>query len=279
MNRLDDHGRFEELAAGYALHALEPEEEHDFLTHLGACARCERAVAVHQETLSHLAYATQDVEPPAGLLAGIRGGVLESGREASFPDLAPAVAQGAPPADVRSDQPAVASLESARRRRGAVRLRRTGIWMGVAAAAALVIGLGTWNASLLQDRNDQDAWGNRIASAVGELERPGTVTVPLAGADGDVVAVALVRGSDIALVVDGLPKNDASTTYVLWGQSRYGDVRAVGAFDVDRTGVDVQDDMQMQAGVADVTRFMVTRERGDTAPPLAQQPVLASGDL
>ena len=277
MNRPDDHARFEELAAGYALHALEPEEEHDFLAHLGACALCERAVAVHQETLSHLAYATQDVEPPAGLLAGIRSGVLESGREASFPDLAPAVTHSQ--ADVSSVQPGVASFESARRRRDAVRIRRTGTWLGVAAAAALVIGLGAWTASLLQERNDQDAWGNRMSSAVGELGRPGTVTVPLAGADGDAVAVALVRGSDISLVVHGLPKNDASTTYVLWGQSRYGDVRAVGAFDVARTGVDVQDDMHMQAGVADVTRFMVTRERGDTAPPIAQEPVLASGDL
>ena len=277
MNRPDVHARFEELAAGYALHALEPEEEHDFLSHLRACARCERAVAVHGETLAHLAYATNDVEPPATLLAGIRAGVLGSDRGASFPDVAPgAVAQGS---SQTGADPAVASLESGRRRRDAVRLRRTGMWMGVAAAAALVIGLGTWNASLLSDRNDQDAWGNRMSSAVGELERPGTVTVALAGADGDVVAVALVRGSEIVLVVDGLPKNDASTTYVLWGQSRYGDVRAVGAFDVDRTGVDVQDNMQMQAGVADVTRFMVTRERGDTAPPLAQEPVLASGDL
>ena len=281
MNRPNGHDRFEELAAGYALHALEPEEEHDFLSHLGSCARCERAVAVHDETLAHLAYATDDMEPPAALFAGIRAGVLASGREASFPDATPVPAgPSAPQSEAeQSGQPALATLECARRRRDDKRMRRAGTWMGVAAAAALVLGLGAWNASLLQDRNEQDAWGDRISAAVGELQQPGTSTVPLAGTDGDVVAVALVRGSELSLVVDGLPINDDSTTYVLWGQSRYGDVRAVGAFDVDRAGVDVQDHMQMQAGVADVTRFVVTKERGDTAPPLAQEPVLASGDL
>jgi len=277
VNRPNGHDRFEELAAGYALHALEPEEEHDFLRHLGSCARCDRAVAVHHETLAHLSYATDDVEPPAALLAGIRAGVLASGREASFPEAAPAAAEPSEPEHSRS--PAVVTLDSARRRRDDKRMRRAGTWLGVAAAAVLVLGLGAWNASLRQDRNEQDAWGDRMSAAVGELQQPDTSTVPLAGTDGDVVAVALVRGSELSLVVDGLPINDDSTTYVLWGQSRYGDVRAVGAFDVDRAGVDVQDHMQMQAGVADVTRFMVTKERGDTAPPLAQEPVLASGDL
>lgn len=277
MSRPDGHARFEELAAGYALHALEPEEEHDFLRHLGSCARCERDIAVHDEALAHLAYATDDVEPPAGLLAGIRAGVLASGREASFPGAALPPPEASEPDRTRT--PEVSTLDSARRRRDGKRMRRAGTWMGVAAAAALILGLGAWNASLLQDRNEQDAWGDRMSEAVGQLEQPGTSTVPLVGSDGDVVAVALVRGSELSLVVDGLPMNDESTTYVLWGQSRYGDVRAVGAFDVQRAGVDVQAHMQMQAGVADVTRFMVTREKGDTAPPIAQAPVLASGDL
>ena len=275
MNRPDrQHERFEELAAGHALQALEPEDEQVFLAHLSGCAQCERDVQVHTEALGHLAYAADDVEPPASLLEGIRAGVVASGREAVFP---PRAAAPADPDEAALTAPV--SLDRARRRHDDARMRRAGTWVGVAAAAAMVLGLGAWNATLQQERDEQDAWGDRMASAVGELQQPGTSAVPLKGSDGDVVAVALVRDSELSLVVDGLPINDDKTTYVLWGQSRYGDVRAVGAFDVDREGVDVQDHMQMQAGVADVTRFMVTREQGDTAPPIAQQPVLASGDL
>lgn len=273
MTRRDAHERYEELAAGHALSALEPEDEQVFLQHLGACARCERDLAVHDATLAHLAYAPDAADPPDSLLASIRAGVLASGRGASFP-------QHADDADSAGGRPAApVSLAAARWRRTDSRLRRSSAWTGIAAAAALMLGLGVWNATLQQDRAEQDAWGDRMAVAVRELRDADTDTVPLRGDDYAVVAVALVRGSKLSLVVDGLPVNDDATTYVLWGQSRYGDVRPVGAFDVAREGVDVQQDMQVQAGIADVTRFMVTREQGEQAPPIPQQAVLASGDV
>lgn len=274
MTRPDAHERYEELAAGHALSALEPEDELVFLQHLGGCARCERELAVHDATLAHLAYAPDAAEPPESLLASIRAGVLASGRGASFPS---AHELDADPAEGRSTAPV--SLAAARRRRTDSRLRRTSAWSGIAAAAALVLGLGVWNTTLQQDRAEQDAWGDRMAVAVRDLRDADTDTVPLQTANGEVVAVALVRGSELSLVVDGLPVNDDATTYVLWGQSRYGDVRPVGAFDVARAGLDVQQDMQVQAGIADVTRFMVTREQGEQAPPIPQQAVLASGQV
>ena len=278
MNRPDTHERYEELAAGYALSALEPEDEQAFLRHLGGCARCERELAVHAATLTHLAYAADAPEPPESLLASIRQGVAASGRGASFP-VAAVAGPADPPPPSRPEMAPVASLGDARRRKDRLGAGRPGMWVGIAAAAALVFGLGVWNTSLQQDRDQQDAWGDRITAAVRELRDTATDTVPLQSPEGDVVAVALVRGSELSLVVDGLPVNDDGTTYVLWGQSRYGDVRPVGAFDVTRPGVDVREDMQVQAGVADVTRFMLTRERGSVAPPIPEQPVLASGDV
>lgn len=262
MTRPDAHARFEELAAGHALHALEPEDEQAFVVHLASCARCERSLAEHEATLAHLAYAPDAAEPPPALLDGIRAGVLASDRGASFPETAPTV-----------------SLDDARRRRDASRMRRAATWTGIAAAAALVVSLGVWNTSLRQERDEQAAWSDRLASAVGQLRDPSTETVPLEGEGGDVVAVALVRGSDMSLVVDGLPVNETGTTYVLWGESRYGDRRAVGAFDVDEPGLDVLEGMQVQASISDVTRFMVTREKGDAAPPIPTLPVLAAGDV
>ena len=266
MTRQDPHLRFEELAAGHALHALEPEDEQVFVTHLAGCSRCERDLEEHRATLAHLAHAPDAAEPPPSLLEGIRAGVLASGREASFP------AQ-------RSQEPAeVVSLTDARRRRSAGALRRAGAWTGVAAAAALVVSLGVWNAALQQDRDEQQQWGDRLAAAVRDMGQAGTQTVPLAREDGRVVAVALVHDRDMSLVVDGLTPNDASTTYVLWAKSRYGDVRPVGAFDVTTSGVDVLQGMQVEDGIADVTAFMVSQEKGDTAPPMPGAPVLATGE-
>jgi hypothetical protein len=267
VTRPDAHARFEELAAGHALHALEPEDEQAFVAHLAGCARCERDLAEHAATLAHLAYAPDAAEPPPALLEGIRAGVLGSGRGSTFPEQP----------DAAPEQPV--ELDQVRRRRDATRLRRAGTWTGIAAAAALVVSLAVWNADLRQERDEQAAWGERITQAVGQLRDEETDAVPLAGESGEVVAVALVRGEQMSLVVDGLPANADDTTYVLWGESRYGDKRAVGTFDV--TGgerPDVVDGMRMPAGVSDVTRYMVTHEKGDTAPPIPTLPVLASGD-
>ena len=38
------HSEFEELAAGYVLGALEPDDEHAFQQHLGGCPVCEANV-------------------------------------------------------------------------------------------------------------------------------------------------------------------------------------------------------------------------------------------
>ena len=268
MTRPDAHARYEELAAGHALSALEPEDEQDFVTHLARCARCARDLAEHEATLAHLAYAPEPAEPPAALLSGIRAGVLASGRGASFPSPAQ------PPAT-----PQPVDLGERRRRRDASRLRRAGVWTGVAAAAALIVSLGVWNTELQRDRDEQAELTGRLAKAVTPLRDSSTDTVPLAGESGEVVAVALVRGDEMTLVVDGLPVNDAATTYVLWGESRYGDKRAVGAFDVTTEDVDVLDGLRLKDSVADVTRFMVTREQGDEAPPIPTLPVLASGTV
>lgn len=260
MTRPDPHALYEELAAGHALSALEPEEEQVFVQHLRSCDRCQRDVDEHTATLAHLAYAAESAEPPPSLLDGIRAGVLASGRGATFP----APAEPAP----------VASLEARRARRTS----RAATWTGVAAAAALVVSLGAWNLALQSDRDAQQQWGDRLASAVRDMSDGGASTVPLTGEDGRVVAVAVLRDEQMSLVVDGLAPNGDGTTYVLWAKSRYGDVRPVGAFDVVSRDLDVLDGMQVEDGVGDVTAFMVSEEQGDAAPPMPRSAVLASGE-
>ena len=260
--RNDPHARFEELAAGHALHALEPEDEQAFVRHLDSCARCAADLVEHRATLTHLAYAPAAADPPPALLAGIRAGVMASGREATFPEAAP----------VQPDAP-VADLSKARDAR---RMRRASTWLGVAAALALVVSLGVWNTSLRSDRDQQVAYGERVAAALDRMT-DATDTIPLHSGD-EVVAVAVVRGADMSIIVDGLPVNEEGTTYVLWGETTDGDKLAVGAFDV-AADFDVLDGMRVEDGVGGMDRLMVTREQGDHAPPTPTLPVLAVGEV
>ena len=66
------HSEFEELAAGYVLGALEPDDEHDFRRHLDGCATCEANVRELEAVVGELAYAAPPVDPPDTLWAGIR---------------------------------------------------------------------------------------------------------------------------------------------------------------------------------------------------------------
>ena len=263
--RPDPHARFEELAAGHALHALEPEDEQEFVNHLSGCARCEADLAEHSATLAHLAYAPAAADPPPALLESIRAGVLASGRGASFPES---------PAPQRADDSGTDELSRARDAR---RLRRAATWLGAAAAFALVMTLAFWNTSLRSDREQQVAWGERMEQALDRLSDDDADRIALESGD-DVVAVAVVRGADMSLVVEGLPVNAEGTTYVLWGETHDGDKVAVGAFDVT-SEFDVLDGMHVRNGVADMARLMVTREAGNAPPLTPTLPVLAVGEV
>ncbi len=72
------------LAAGYALHALSPEEEREFEAHLSGCPRCQEELASFSEAASALAFAAQPEQPPAAL----RGRILDAAR-AERPNVVP----------------------------------------------------------------------------------------------------------------------------------------------------------------------------------------------
>ncbi len=264
--RPPSHEPYEELAVGYALSSLEPQDEQVFLAHLSFCPACQRALAQHNDTLSHLAYATAPAEPPPSLLVGIRAGVQASGRAVSLPEPGQLTAP--------------VSLADRRRVPSARTVRRTAAWTGVAAAAALVASLAVANNSLQRDNKDQAAWGLRLASTVQLLEHAGSRSVALSTAGDSVQAVAVLDGAAVSLVVDGLTPNDRRTsTYVLWEKSAFGDVRAVGTFDVLRPGVDVVRGMRLHSGPGSVQSLLVTHEPSRTAPPLNTQPPVVKGDL
>jgi anti-sigma-K factor RskA len=248
------HASYEELTVGYALSALEPEDEQHFLSHLRSCAACARALAEHTETLAHLAYAADAETPPPSLLEGIRAGVAASGRAGAFP--------------------APLSLDDARARRSRpVRLMTASL--GVAAALALVLSL-TFVRGLLTDRNTQDDVNQRLASTVANIAAPGARLIELKGDGGH--GTLVLNGQRLSLVMAGMPRNDThNSVYVLWEQSTFGDVRAVGTFDVRTDDVAVAN-LQLRQAPDTVRTFMVTRENGRVAPARTTQQVLVTGE-
>lgn len=271
MTAPSPHERYDELAAGYALAALEPADEQLFAAHLATCAQCQQAVAEHTETLSHLAYAAQPADLPPGLLDGIRAGVAASGCAVPSEPVTAQSGSDAAPVD----------LSAARSRRSAHRRRATppGRWLvSMAAAAALVLSMGVWNVALHRDKSASEQRADSLAAAVRAFEGPATQRIDLKGSDGRAVAVAMVRSDGtVALVVDGLARNDrSSSTYVLWQQSSAGRMLPVGAFDVTGGGVQVVSDLRTAVN-AGLKGLAVTREPGRTAPAAPSTSPVAAG--
>ena len=251
----NDHGSYEQLAVGYALSALEPEDEQLFLDHLRGCAVCARALAEHTETLGHLAYAATAEAPPASVLEGIRAGVAASGRAGAFP--------------------APLSLDAARERKGRVnRLMVAGL--GAAASLVLIVSL-LFVRGVMTDRNDQQSINQRLAAAVANLTDPDSRTVALKGEGGH--GTLILNGQKVSLVMAGMPRNDRSNSvYVLWEQTTFGDVGAVGTFDVVGGDISVVN-LALRQPADTVKTFMVTRENGRVAPARTTQPVLVAGEV
>jgi anti-sigma-K factor RskA len=208
------HSEFEELAAGYVLGALEPDDEHDFQRHLGGCATCEATVRELEAVVGELAYAAPPVDPPDALWAGIR---REIQADAVRPGAIPAAARrGAAPEAAPEPLPATTGRPGRTGRRG----RRLLPGLAAAAAIALVAVLSVWNLNL---RDENAAIRDRVAA----LERatqlandPAASLVTLDDAPGPAGAQATVIASSRqdrgVLLVESLPPLARDRVYELW---------------------------------------------------------------
>lgn len=249
---MNAHDRYDELAVGHALDALEPSDEAEFLSHLATCSLCEGTLAEHRETLGHLSYAVASAEPPAAVLEGIRAGVAASGRAGAFP---------AP----------VTSL--AERRSRTVKMRTA--LVGVAASVVLVTALAIGLVSVSQRNSQLSGQDVAFSRAVSSLLTPGAQRVELASQKGGGKVVAIVHGGNVDLVMDGVSANSRDTTYVLWQQA--GDaVSAAGTFDVRSPGLTVVN-TGLRVSPTSLQQLMITRESGRVAPPSARGQVLYAG--
>ena len=261
----EEHRVFDELAVGWALHALEPEDESAFADHLPGCARCAQTVADTAEVMAAMAADLPRAEPSAGLRDRLRAAVAETEQLPPHDVAAPEPAEPARPA--ATGFPGYRQVESPA---GAVpRPRRRAPVLALAAAAvAAIVGLGVWNVFLADARSDLETTVAEQDRIVDRLLIPGDATVAaLSDGEGRPVATVVARSDSVDVVTYGLDLNDAETeTYVLWGIE--GDVpEAIGTLDVTRSQLTLQTVGSGSTGLDEYSGYGISIEPGRQAPP------------
>ncbi|WP_226366133.1 anti-sigma factor [Pseudonocardia sp. ICBG162] len=296
-----------EQTVGWALHALEPDEEIEVVQHLEGCDECRRLAADVAETTTVLGSAVPQVEPPPSL----RESILEQARQApqvgresdravprhalrdetSSADGAAyegsragdAAPRARPARSERSTGPATRPSGGAGR--GPARngwLRRPGrVLVAAAVALAVIVGGGAAFGqiqSLQAERDASLAQAQELRDVLSAIAQPGTPHAFLSAEPGaPMVAAVVVKDGQRQVMPMGLDPNEtADQTYVLWGLNGDGTPRAVGTFDV-RAGqsgpVSVESPDSGTYGT-----YAVSLERGREAPP-APTKVVAAGQV
>ena len=252
-----------EQAVGWALHALEPDEEIAVALHIPDCAVCQAAVIDTQEVIAGLGVAVEQVEPPPSL----RSDILRAAAET--PQEAPTAAQ---PRRVERGEP----VAQPGRRPATWLSRRRLIVAAVALVAAVAVGGFAIRTVQLEQTRTQQA--QALSELVGTLVPAGSRHAVLATPDGLTVGAVVLESGQRQVLTVGMPPNAADrNTYVLWGQQAGGAVVALGTFDVNAP------DPAMRPvgsdGAADqFTAYAVSLEPGRVAPA-SPSSVMAEGKL
>jgi hypothetical protein len=255
-----DHQRYDELAVGWALHALEPVDEVEFGRHLPGCARCAETVAEATDAMGAMATDLPVAEPSEGLRDRLRAAV-DATEQLHRPTVPPAAVDPVP---------AVVPIPS----------RRSGVRVGalVAAAVAAVLGLGIWSAGLNSERRDLQATVAAQDDVLDALLSPDGVALDPLGEDGRSVATVVPRGSEVQVLTHGVPVNQAATTtYVLWGVGDDG-ATPLGTFDVGRSQIELRTVGSGLTGLGDFAQYAISLEPGQEAPS-APTEVVATGQV
>jgi hypothetical protein len=290
--RRGEHEGFDELAVGWALHALEPEDEELFAAHLPTCPRCRRTVSETADVMGALACDLPPVEPPERLRERLRAAVEETeqlprlAREDERPPPVPAALPDRPvpdrPVPVHRFEPPASGAHRAPFPVGAVDPRSS--WRRVlpnalvAAAVAAILALGTWNVVLSAARDEAQAAAAEQAELVDALLTPGQATIAPLTADGATLATVVAREGQVQVVSQGLTPNDVrAQTYVVWGIGA-GAAAPLGTFDVTSPQPALRTLGSGVSGLDAFTGYAVSLEPGRSAPP---EPgvVVASGEV
>jgi anti-sigma-K factor RskA len=167
-----------ELAASYALGALNTDERREFERHLADCERCQRELSWLADAAAALALALEPVLPPTGLRDRILADARRGGAVIPFRRRAAPVAAAA-----------------------------------AALAACAAIGLGVWAASLHGSLSRERDSRAAQEAALAVLSDPGARRVPLQSRRG---ILAVRPNGTAALAVANLGRAPSGKTYEAW---------------------------------------------------------------
>jgi anti-sigma factor RsiW len=262
-----DHAVFDELAVGWALHALEPEDESIFAVHLGGCSRCTQTVAETSEVMAAMAADLPAAEPSEGLRARLAAAVAET-------EQVPAPRRTQRPEPL-SSVPVRRGVPAPRARPSFRRLAPTAL---VAAAVAAIVALAGWNVVLARSQDDLRSTVAEQSQVMDSLLTPGHQSIAtLREGDGKQLATVVAHDRRVDVVARALSVNDsARSTYVLWGMKGNTPV-PLGTFDIVRNALDVRHVEADQAGLDNYSTFGVSLESGRQAPALPTHMVAVGG--
>jgi anti-sigma-K factor RskA len=246
MVEVAEHEQFEELAAGHALHALEPGDEQAFLSHLETCAECRYSLAEFSELAAGLAMSSNDeldAEPPAQLWDSIRQ-------------------------QVHADEDVVVVPMEQHRARRANRSR----WLGAAAAVVLVaVGVVGWQLATGSGSS------NTVQAALSSCRHAtGCRVVQLTNArNANESAYLMISGQDVRVATKSLPAIDPSRqTYVLWQMPQDGRPAGVVAFPLSADHNATVARGTLPQPYDSTTAFAISRESGTGIPARPSTPVV-----
>ena len=287
----DEHSGWDELAVGWALHALEPEDETQFSAHLAGCARCVRTVGETSEVMAAMAGDLPQAEPSEGLRDRLRAAVEQTEQippaqhRSAEPELPPVTPRA--PRPVPEPLPAPVGGSSFGNVRAPLPARsaerrlawRRGLPIALAAAAvAAVLSLGALNVVATGDRDAAQARAEAESRMLAELLQPGQTTIAPLTDGGRALATVVARDGEVQVVADGLAVNDSHDhTYVVWG---LGDdlPKALGTFDVVTSELDLRTVGSTGTGLDDFTEYGISLEPGRQAPSYPTD-IVATGEV
>jgi anti-sigma-K factor RskA len=265
-----EHAEYETLAAGYGLHALEPEDEQRLSAHLVTCLNCARLVADAALLGAAFADLLEPETPPAGLRDRILAAATAEPRPLpeplAFPRTPPAGSIPATPAQIAPAPPAPQRPSGQRRR------LRERVLVGVL-AAAIGVGVAVPVTLAASDHGSGTSSDTALAQA---LLQPNAQEVTLKGSSGASLARAVITEKGMFLLANGLPVNDRSRSiYVLWAANAQGQRRAIGTFDVRGSAPAQMSADKLPFTPAQIRQLAISYEPGRSAPTQPSDVVLS----
>jgi hypothetical protein len=235
--------RVRELASGFVLGALEPDEMIAVGDHLDGCRKPHPEVEELGGVLPYIAASVDPIEPPTWLRESIMAAAKAdqlAGRRVGKPSerrLAEPVAVSVVPASAvptPAPGPNVISLDGAR----ASRRRRVLTWTTRVAAVVAIVALSGYSYALQGELAKAHAAQDHQTAILNALTRPDTRTAQLTALDGSKAGgIAALRPTGHIIVnLHNLSATTGDQVYAVWLSADGGTSAKVGSFTVDDSG-------------------------------------------